>query len=378
MIYCDQAATSFPKPPAVSAAMSRFMAESAASPGRAAHPFAIRASRVLFETREVLARLFNCPRSEYIIFTPNVTQALNMALLGLLNQGDHVVTTGMEHNAVMRPLDYLVRSRGVRLSVVPCSRRGELDPDDLERTVTSHTRLIVMTHASNVTGTLMPLAEVARRKKNALLLVDAAQTAGVVPLDMQDGGIDLLAFTGHKALLGPTGTGGLGLIADLPIAPLVRGGTGSRSEFCEQPDFLPDRLESGTPNTIGLAGLLAGIQYIQSQGQERIWEHELQLTRLLLKELQDREYLQIYGPPTSEAHVAIISFNVKGRSPAEVARRLDREYGILTRSGLHCAPTAHHTLGTFPTGTVRLSLGYFNTAAECQRLLEALDDLARA
>lgn len=378
MIYCDQAATSFPKPPVVIQSMCHFMAQSAASPGRAAHPYAIRASRVMFETRETLARLFNCPRSEWIIFTPNVTCALNLALLGLLEGGEHVVTTGMEHNSVMRPLHYLARARQVRVSVVPCAPTGELDPDDLGRAVTAETRLIVMTHASNVTGTLMPLAEVAQRKKNALLLVDAAQTAGVVPLDMSALGIDLLAFTGHKALFGPTGTGGLCLAANLPIAPLVRGGTGSKSELWEQPDFLPDRLESGTPNTVGLAGLLAGIQFIQRVGPEHIWEHEQRLARLLLARMQELDEIEIQGPATAAPRLAIISFNIQGQSPAAVARRLDREHGIMTRSGLHCAPLAHRTLGTFPTGTVRLSLGYFNTVAECHHILEALDELVCA
>jgi len=272
----------------------------------------------------------------------------------------------MEHNAVMRPLRFLA-SRGVELTVVPCSGRGELDPDDIRAAFQTNTRAVVMTHASNVTGTIMPVAEVGaltRERSDVVLCVDAAQTAGALPIDVEAMAIDLLAFTGHKSLYGPQGTGGLYIRKGLDekIAPLMRGGTGSRSEFEEQPDFMPDKYECGTPNTIGLAGLSAGASFILKQGVEAVREKEAALTRRFLHRLQELgEHVTVYSPLTAADRISLISFNLRDITPSDAALYFDEQRDIMCRPGLHCAPAAHRTIGTFPQGTVRFSFGFFNT-----------------
>ncbi|MEW5949321.1 MAG: aminotransferase class V-fold PLP-dependent enzyme [Thermodesulfobacteriota bacterium] len=376
-IYCDQAATSFPKPKAVVEAISSFLTNTSGSPGRSAHRYAIEAGRAVFEARETIAVFFNCPSSEQVIFTANVTESLNLVLLGLLQPGDHVVTTSMEHNSVMRPLQYLRESRNVDFTVVSCDDQGQLDPEDIRRVLRSETRFVVVNHASNVTGTILPIEAVGEIKGDAFFLVDTAQSAGVIPIDMQEAGIDFLAFTGHKSLLGPTGIGGLCLSKDIRLNPLKRGGTGSRSESWAHPDFLPDRYESGTPNTLGIAGLDAGIRFIREQGIERIRDHELQLIRQMMEGLGGIRGVKIYGPQAADEKTAIVSLNIEGKSPSEVCLTLDRKYGIMTRGGLQCAPIAHKTIGTFPDGTVRLSLGYFNTMEEVDQVIRAIDEISR-
>jgi len=379
MIYLDNAATSWPKPPGVAAAMVRFLEEVGANPGRSGHRRSIEAGRLVYRTRAALAALFGLADPLRIVFTPNVTYALNLALRGLLRPGDHVVTSGMEHNAVMRPLRAL-EQEGIALSVAPCSPQGFLDPEDVRRALRPETRLIVLNHASNVCGTILPVAEVGRiaRESGLLFLVDAAQTAGVLPIAMEPMGIDLLAFTGHKGLLGPTGTGGLAIGPRVPLErfePLVRGGTGSRSEHEVQPDFLPDRFESGTLNAVGLAGLLAGLEYIEERGLAAIRAHEVALTERLLAGLRDIPGVALYGPGKATQQVAVVSFNVAGRTPADVAEALDERYGIACRPGLHCAPATHRTLGTFPVGTVRFAPGPFSTAAEIAAAVRAVEEL---
>ena len=379
MIYLDNAATSWPKPPGVAAAMVRFLEEVGANPGRSGHRRSIEAGRLVYRTRAALAALFGLADPLRIVFTPNVTYALNLVLRGLLRPGDHVVTSGMEHNAVMRPLRAL-EQEGIALSVAPCSPQGFLDPEDVRRALRPETRLIVLNHASNVCGTILPVAEVGRiaRESGLLFLVDAAQTAGVLPIAMEPMGIDLLAFTGHKGLLGPTGTGGLAIGPRVPLErfePLVRGGTGSRSEHEVQPDFLPDRFESGTLNAVGLAGLLAGLEYIEERGLAAIRAHEVALTERLLAGLRDIPGVALYGPGKATQQVAVVSFNVAGRTPADVAEALDERYGIACRPGLHCAPATHRTLGTFPVGTVRFAPGPFSTAAEIAAAVRAVEEL---
>jgi len=297
-----------------------------------------------------------------------VTEALNLPLRGLLRPSDHVITSSMEHNAVMRPLRALERER-VRVTLVPCSPEGFLDPDDLETAIRPETVLIILNHASNVVGTLLPVREVGgiAREHGVLPLVDAAQTAGCYPIDVQADRIDLLAFTGHKGLLGAQGTGGLyiGERLDLErLRPLKHGGTGSRSEREEQPNFLPDKYESGTLNTVGLAGLGAGVEYVLSRGVENIRRHEVALTQQLIEGLSSIPGVKLYSPRDAERQIATLSLNIEGVSPSEVALRLDEEFGIMCRSGLHCAPAAHSTIGTFPRGTVRFGLSYFNTGEE--------------
>ena len=382
VVYLDNAATSFPKPEATLEAMMRYQRAIGGSPGRSGHRLSIEAGRVVFDTRDTLARLFNIEDPLRIVFTKNATEALNIALIGLLRPGDHAITTGMEHNAVMRPLRFLA-SRGVELSVVPCSDRGELDPEDIRAAFRTNTRAVVLTHASNVTGTIMPVQEIGvltRERGDMVLCVDAAQTAGALPVDVEAMAVDLLAFTGHKSLYGPQGTGGLYIRKGLDekIAPLMRGGTGSRSEFEEQPDFMPDKYESGTPNTIGLAGLGAGAAFILEQGVEAVREKEEALTRRFLHHLQDlRGDVTVYGPPAAQKRIPLISFNLRDITPSDAALYLDEQWGIMCRPGLHCAPAAHRTIGTFPQGTVRFSFGFFNTEEHVDLAAEALRRLLR-
>jgi len=380
LIYLDNPATSWPKPPCVTEAIVRFLNETGANPGRSAHRLAVASGRVLYEAREAVAELFNAPDPMCVVFCHNVTEALNLALCGYLRPGDHVIITSMEHNSVMRPLRELER-QGVAISVVACSPQGFLEPADVEAAIRRETVLIVVNHASNVVGTILPVAQIGQiaRRYGLLLLVDAAQTGGCYPIDMEADGIDLLAFTGHKALYGPTGTGGLiiGERVDLErLRPLKRGGTGSRSEYEEQPDFLPDRYESGTPNVVGLAGLSAGVRWVLSQGVASIRAHEMELTQQLIAGLQAIPGVTVYGGLDARRQTATVSFNIAGMYPSEAGLRLDEEYGILCRVGLHCAPNAHKTIGTFPYGTVRFGLSIFNTAAEVERAVEAVHALA--
>jgi len=381
MIYFDNAATSWPKPAGVLDAMSRFMAEVGANPGRSAHLLSVEAGRVVYETRELLARLFSLPDPLRVVFGLNATEALNLALWGLLRPGDRVVTSSMEHNSVMRPLRALERARSVGVDIVPCSSEGFLDPDDLESSIRSDTRMIVLNHASNVVGSLLPVADAGHmaRDHDVLLLVDAAQTAGAHPLDMEAMQIDLLAFTGHKALFGPQGTGGLCVgqrVVESQICPLKQGGTGSRSEQEEQPSFLPDLCESGTPNGVGLAGLGAGVEYVMREGVERIRAHEVELTGQLIAGLGDISEVTVYGGHDAELQTATVSFNIEGMVPSDVGFLLDERYEIMSRVGLHCAPAAHRTIGTFPVGTVRFGLSCFNTIDEVQAAVEAVREIA--
>jgi len=379
MIYLDNAATSWPKPPAVAAAMVRFMDEIGANPGRSGHRRSVEAGRVIYRTREALAKHFGLADPLRIILTPNVTYALNLVLRGLLKSGDHVVTSSMEHNAVMRPLRALAE-HGIQFTTARCAADGSLDPEEVRRAFRPQTRLVVLNHASNVSGTILPVAEVGRlvREAGLLFLVDAAQTAGTIPIDMEELGIDLLGFTGHKGLLGPTGTGGLAISPRVKVeelAPLVRGGTGSRSEHEVQPAFLPDKFESGTLNAVGFAGLLAGLAYLEERGVDTIRAHEVDLTRRLLAGLRAIPGVTIYGPDDAEQQVAVVSFNVAGHTPADVAQALDENYDIACRPGLHCAPSAHRTLGTFPGGTVRFAMGAFTTVDQVNQAIQAIGAL---
>jgi len=381
LVYLDNAATSWPKPEATLEAMIRCQKTVGGSPGRSGHRLSIEAGRIVYGAREALARLFRVRDPLRIALTKNSTEALNIALLGLLQPGDHVVTAGMEHNSVMRPLRFLA-TQGVELTVAACSPRGELVPRDIRKALRPNTRAVVLTHASNVTGTILPVAEVTAiaREQNVLTCVDAAQTAGVLPIDVEGMGIDLLAFTGHKSLYGPQGTGGLYIRKGLEqrIAPLMRGGTGSRSEHEEQPDFMPDKYESGTPNTIGLSGLAAGVDWVLEQGLETIRAREEILTRRFLDLLEGLgNEVTIYGPRGTGNRTSVVSFNLRKIAPSEAALFFDEEFGILCRPGLHCAPAAHRTIGTFPRGTIRFSFGFFNTEADVDQAAEAVSRLLR-
>ncbi|MHB8928677.1 MAG: aminotransferase class V-fold PLP-dependent enzyme [Bacillota bacterium] len=382
LVYLDNAATSWPKPRAVEEAMVRCLREAGGNPGRSGHRLSIEAARVVFDAREAVARLIGAPDSRQVVFTGNATEALNLAIAGVLEPGAHVITTSMEHNSVARPLRYL-ESQGVSLSVIQTGPAGRVDPDTVTRAMRPETRLVAMTHASNVIGTVQPVEEVARacRERGVLFLVDAAQTAGCYPIDVAAAGIDLLAFTGHKSLLGPSGTGGLYVREGVTPRPLVRGGTGSRSELDMQPDFLPDQLESGTPNFVGLAGLGAGVGVVLEGGVEAIRGREEGLARKLRDGLRAIDGVTVYGPDDDHhgrtvPAVGVVSFNLDGVEPSDVGYILDSEYGVLCRVGLHCAPWAHRTIGTYPRGTVRLSLGFHSTAADVAHVLGAVGEMA--
>ena len=380
MIYVDNASTSWPKPKEVLRAMTDFLENSGGNPGRSGHRLSISAARIVFGAREAVAGFFNVSDPMRVIFTYNVTYAINLALRGLLKPGDRVVTTSMEHNAVMRPLRAL-ENAGIQLDVVHCGSDGRLDLDAMGKAITAGTRLVVMNHASNVVGTILPVKEVANlaHQAGAYLLVDAAQTAGVIPIDQPALGIDLLAFTGHKGMYGPTGTGGLVLGEGVDIAelePLVRGGTGSKSEFEEQPDMLPDKYESGTINSVGIAGLGAGIGWVQSRGVASIQAHEADLTALLISGLKNIPGLTVYGTGDPAQMTAVVSCSLAGHHVSEVGRRLDDEFGVLCRVGLHCAPSAHRTIGTFPEGTVRLAPGIFTSPDDIRSVVAAVERIA--
>lgn len=376
MIYLDNAASSWPKPEETWRAMEHFMHHIGANPGRSGHRLSVEAGRILMDAREALADLFRIKDPLRISFTKNATEALNVAIHGILKSGDHCITTGMEHNSVMRPLRALQKI-GVEVTLVPCSPDGELDPIDIKKAIKSNTKLIVTTHASNVTGTIIPIAEVGKiaRSHDIPYCVDASQSAGSVPIDVEEMSIDLLAFTGHKALYGPQGTGGLYIRAGLEkdIAPLMQGGTGSRSESQEQPPFMPDKYESGTPNTVGIAGLAAGVRFCLAQGIEAIRSKEMALMRTLIDGLRTIPGIRLYGVAAPQKQIAICSFTVVNLSPAQITMALDEEFGIMSRGGLHCAPQAHKTIGTFPVGTTRLSAGYFNTAQDIEAAIAAIE-----
>jgi cysteine desulfurase / selenocysteine lyase len=379
LLYLDNAATSWPKPEETQAAMGRYLREIGGSPGRSGHRLSIEAGRIILDAREAVAQLFGADDPFRIVFTKNATEALNIALRGLLNAGDHVITSSMEHNSVMRPLRAL-EEKGVTVSVIPCSVRGELDPAAIPPAIRPNTRAIILTHASNVTGTILPISEAGQiaHEHGLILIVDAAQTAGALPIAVDAMGIDLMAFTGHKSLFGPPGTGGLYIRKGMEerIRPLMTGGTGSRSEFEEQPLFLPDKFEAGTPNTIGLAGLAAGVSWILARGVEAIRVQETALVGRFMAGLREIPGIDLYGPVDPSRRTAIVAFNIEGLSPSEVAQELDERFAVMSRPGLHCAPAAHRTIGAFPRGAVRFSFGLFNTEAEIDAALDAVHTLA--
>ena len=376
--YLDNAATSWPKSPQVIAAMQQYLCECGGSPGRAGHGKSLTSSRMVYDTRDQLATLFNAPSTDRVVFAKNATEALNVILFGSLNPGDHVVTSSMEHNAVMRPLRQL-ETCGVNLSVAACDAQGRLDRDAVRRLLTPKTRLILINHASNVTGTIQPIAEIGSlaREAGVRFAVDAAQTAGVCPLDMQQNAIDFLAFTGHKSLGGPQGTGGLALGPDVDLRPLIFGGTGSASESELQPEFLPDKLESGTLNAIGLAGLGAALADLNAFVVGNVLQHEQKLLRRFREGLRELPQILVYGPADPAESVGVLSLNVAGISCDEVGVRLEQQFGILTRTGLHCAPAAHRSIGTLAKGTVRFSVSRFTTEAEIDAALAALAIIGR-
>ncbi|MGB9629674.1 MAG: aminotransferase class V-fold PLP-dependent enzyme [Thermodesulfobacteriota bacterium] len=379
MIYLDNAATSWPKPEIVYQTMIEFLKTKGGNPGRGSHSMASSAMEVIEETRNLIARLINAPERDRIIFTFNCTDALNLAIKGLLKEGDHVIISSIEHNSVIRPLSKLIKN-GIEVTrLIPSKENGVVSPKSIQDSIKKNTKLVVMTHASNVTGIVQPIEEYGEiiRRHNLVFLVDAAQTAGKYPIDVQLGNIDLLAFSGHKGLLGPPGTGILYIGNRVDLESLREGGTGSQSELEEQPAILPDKFESGTPNSMGISGLGAGIKFIFSEGLDKIKKHGQYLTERLIEGLSKIPGITIYKGEDLGKQVPIISLNINGYNPAEVGIILDQAFNIKVRTGLHCAVSAHKTLGTYPSGTIRISPGYFNTLEDMDNTIQALEQIAK-
>lgn len=377
MIYLDNAATSWPKPPQVIQAMSDFMKRGCANPGRSAHEMARQADDAVFHTRELLARLFHIPDPMRIIFTANATYALNMAIQGVLSKGARVVTTMMEHNSVLRPLKTLESAGMIQMEMIRPDKYGRISIQNIKKTVTKATTLFCMTLSSNVTGAIMPVTEAGKhcRQTNTLFLLDAAQGAGVIPVDVEAMSVDLLAFPGHKGLMGPQGTGGLYVRDGVSVRPIIQGGTGSFSDQMTQPTILPDMLESGTLNVPGIVGLGKGVSYILDTGLSRIHAKKRSLLGKLFKGVEKEERIKIISP-LPEQNSGILAISVDGMDSSEVGYLLNKRFGICVRNGLHCAPQAHHALGTRETGLVRLSPGYFNSETEMDLTVKALQRIA--
>jgi len=384
MIYLDNAATSFPKPEPVYRGMEEFVRASGANPGRGGHRRAVEAEGMINDTRRLLARLLGVPRPERVVFGHNATDGLNMAIKGVMRPGDHAITSVLEHNSVSRPLNRLEQDGVIALTRVPATADHLIDPDEIARALRPNTRLVALTQASNVTGTIQPIAAIGTivRERGALLLVDAAQSAGVVPIDCERDGIDLLAFTGHKGLLGPTGTGGLVVGERALVRTWREGGTGGDSTRPVQPEEFPHRLEGGTPNVFGIAGLREGVRLLLERGVESVLAHERGLIRIFFESLKRPGKLAWYGADrviadrNGEGRVGLVGVNLDGFAPAEVGAILDEQFDIAVRPGLHCAPYAHRHLGTFPNGTVRLSAGILTTADDMRRAAAAFDEIS--
>lgn len=378
MIYLNNAATTKDKPPEVFEAVKEFILNNNVSPGRGADRLSVEADSILTEARVSVARLFNAEDPRQIVFTLNCSDAINTAIKGVLKPGDHVLITSIEHNSVVRPLRF-IEKQGIEVEVVPVdSKTCAIDPQALPKRFKKNTKLVAMLHASNVIGSVQPIEEIgALTKKNGVLfLVDAAQTAGIYNIDVQKMNIDLLAFAGHKGLMGPQGTGGLYIKPGVDIEAFRHGGTGSQSELETQPEIMPDKFETGTPNTPGVTGLKASVDFILKEGVQKIQKHAEELTGILLGGLQAIEKVKIYGPLDAKKRAAVISFNIDGMEPKKVGDILEKEYGIISRTGLHCAPFCHKTIGTFPKGTVRISAGYYNTEKDAESAVAAIRKIA--
>lgn len=378
MIYLDNAATTFPKPKSVYKNVMDSMTKYGANPGRSSHAMAIEGAKVIYETRELLAQLFNLDDPLKVIFTSNATDSLNIVIKGLLKEGDHVITTAMEHNSVLRPVTEL-KKKGVEHTIVSCETSGKVNISDIEKEIKDNTKLIITTHVSNLTGTIFPIEEIGLlcKKHHIPYLVDAAQSAGVLHIDMKKFNIDFLAVPGHKGLLGPQGTGALLINSDIELDHIKEGGTGSESKNLSQPNFYPDRLESGTPNLPGIAGLNAGLKYILKQGTKSIYSHENNLIDIFINELKKNSKIEIYGPEDIEDRCGVVLINITNLDSSELAYMLDTEYNIAVRPGLHCAPLAHKTIGTENLGAVRFSVGPFTKKSEILSAVKALNEISK-
>ena len=379
-IYLDNASTTFPKAPNVASAMADYITNCGININRGSYSLAYDVEDIIYTTRQRLHTLFNGHDPSHVIFTQNVTMSLNMVIKGLLKAGDHVLVSSMEHNAVMRPLTQLL-DEGITFDTIPCDSTGSIQMDSIEPLIRPNTVALIINHASNVCGTIQPLKSIGPicKAHNLQFIVDAAQTAGVIPIDVKACHIDALCFTGHKGLLGPQGIGGIILTKEMAqtLTPLIAGGTGSFSHLETMPTHMPDAFEAGTLNLPGIIGLNEGLDYIESQGMENIHNHELVLTQAFLEGLQSIDGINIVGKQNIQDRTAVVSITIDGMDPANIAYELESTYHIMTRVGLHCAPRAHQTLGTYPEGTVRFSFGYANTHKDVESALSALHRIVK-
>ncbi|HDK7158105.1 TPA: aminotransferase class V-fold PLP-dependent enzyme [Clostridium botulinum] len=378
-IYLDNAATTYPKPEKVYSSILNYMKNVGASPGRGGYENALTGDRMVYKCRQSLINLFNFNKIENVVFTSNITASLNILIKSIVKDDWHVITSSMDHNSVIRPLVSLEKSNKIELDILNCSEEGLINIEDFKNTIKDNTKLVVLSHASNIVGTIQPLETIGKicKEKGIYFIIDSAQTAGVLPLDFQNLNCNALAFTGHKALLGPQGIGGFIIDDKLNniATNFIEGGTGSLSESTLQPDFLPDKFESGTMNTPGIAGLLAGIEYINEEGLNIIKEREEYLSREFINGLLNIDSIKVYGPLDASLRTATISINSSKIDNSELGFLLDSEFGIMVRTGLHCAPLAHKTIGSFPQGTLRFSFGAFNDIKDINYALYALNSI---
>lgn len=377
MIYLDNAATTYPKPKTVYKSVMECMTNYCANPGRSSHSMAIKGAKNIYDTRELVANFFNFNDPLRVIFTSNATDSLNLAIKGLLKTGDHVITTSMEHNSVLRPISFL-KQFGVESTIINCDESGMINVQDIEDAIRDNTKLIVTTHVSNLTGTIFPIKNIGAicKKHNIVYLLDASQSAGVLKIDMQENNISMLAAPGHKGLLGPQGIGILLIENGIELHELKQGGTGSESSKMTQPTFCPDRYESGTPNLPGIVGLSSGIKYILNRGLNSIYSHEKILLDIFINELRKNPKIRIYGPLDNKHRSSVVCLNILGKDSSEVAYILDSKYNIAVRPGLHCAPLAHKTIGTDKIGAVRFSISVFTRKEEIMYAVKALNEIS--
>ena len=380
-IYLDNASTTFPKAPDVASAMADYITNCGININRGSYALAYDVEDTIYTTRQRLNTLFNGHDPSHVTFTQNVTMSLNMVIKGLLKAGDHVLVSSMEHNAVMRPLTQLL-DKDITFDIIPCDKTGSVQLESIEALIRPNTVAMIINHASNVCGTVQPIKSIgAICKAHSLqFIVDAAQTAGVIPIDVKACHIDALCFTGHKGLLGPQGIGGIILTKEMAqtLTPLIAGGTGSFSHLETMPTHMPDAFEAGTLNLPGIIGLNEGVSYIESVGMENIHNHELALTKAFLEGLRSIIGINIIGKQDIQNRTAVVSITINGMDPASIAYELESTYRIMTRVGLHCAPRAHQTLGTYPEGTVRFSFGYANTLEDVEAALSALNTIVKS
>ena len=380
-IYLDNASTTFPKPKQVSDSIYNFLTNIGGNSGRSNHSNGLKSNRILYDTREILANFFNFDSPENVIFTNNITTSLNTLINGIVRPGDHIITSSMEHNSVIRPLYNLKELLNIEIDIVDANTEGFINSHHILKLIKPNTKLVVLSHASNVTGSIQPIKEIGDicKSNNIFFILDSAQGAGVLKCDFKEMNLNALAFTGHKNLLGPQGIGGFIIDDKLNdiCRPFVFGGTGSLSHSLSQPNFLPDKFESGTLNMPGIVGLYEAINFINNEGLSTIYEHNKSLHSYFIKELLNINNVIYFGDPTGFNSTTCISFNLNNMDTAELSFELDNTYGIKNRSGLHCSPFAHKTIGSYPTGTVRLSLSYFNNKSEIDYTLKSISEISK-